>query len=160
MISSSLKVTSSGGSFLPFFFTFLFQFGFSCAIESASLWESQTLPFPPWDPNQYNIVLLGYSCVILAKEEAGQLSLSFITYDHKPYSPKEKSQIFASGGRVIGIQYNDGIDGPPHVWLGHMDLPALAMSRSLGDTVAHTAGVISEPEFTEHNSIPQLISFL
>ncbi|POM64881.1 Protein phosphatase 2C [Phytophthora palmivora] len=29
-----------------------------------------------------------------------------------------------------------------------MDVPGLAMSRSLGDAVAHTAGVLSEPEFT------------
>ena len=28
-----------------------------------------------------------------------------------------------------------------------MDVPGLAMARSLGDTVAHSAGVISEPEF-------------
>ena len=34
------------------------------------------------------------------------------------------------------------------MWLGHMDIPGLAMSRSLGDTVAHTAGVISEPEMS------------
>lgn len=27
-----------------------------------------------------------------------------------------------------------------------MDIPGLAMSRSVGDTVAHTAGVISDPE--------------
>ncbi len=37
-------------------------------------------------------------------------------------------------------RYEDGIDGPARVWLGHMDIPGLAMSRSLGDTVAHTAG--------------------
>jgi serine/threonine protein phosphatase PrpC len=31
-----------------------------------------------------------------------------------------------------------------------MDVPGLAMSRSLGDGVAHTAGVSSEPEFHEY----------
>jgi len=31
-----------------------------------------------------------------------------------------------------------------------MDIPGLAMSRSLGDVVAHSAGVISEPEFTDY----------
>lgn len=31
-----------------------------------------------------------------------------------------------------------------------MDVPGLAMSRSLGDAVAHTAGVSSEPEFFEY----------
>ena len=38
------------------------------------------------------------------------------------------------------------MDGPARVWLKHMDIPGLAMSRSLGDTVAHSAGVISEAE--------------
>jgi serine/threonine protein phosphatase PrpC len=42
------------------------------------------------------------------------------------------------------------VDGPARVWLGHMDVPGLAMSRSLGDAVAHTAGVSSEPEFFEY----------
>ena len=31
------------------------------------------------------------------------------------------------------MEYDDGIDGP-RVWLGHMDVPGLAMSRSLGDS--------------------------
>lgn len=71
------------------------------------------------------------------------------THDHKPDTPKEKEPILASGGRVFAVEYNDGNDGPPRVWLGHMDMPDLAMSRLLGDAVAHTAGVISDPEFTE-----------
>ncbi len=35
-----------------------------------------------------------------------------------------------------------------------MDVPGLAMSRSLGDAVAHTAGVSSEPEFFEYDFNP------
>lgn len=31
-----------------------------------------------------------------------------------------------------------------------MDVPGLAMSRSLGDAVAHSAGVSSEPEFYDY----------
>lgn len=48
---------------------------------------------------------------------------------------------------MFAVEYDDGVDGPPRVWLGHMDVPGLAMSRSLCDGVAHTAGVSSEPEF-------------
>ena len=48
------------------------------------------------------------------------------------------------------MEYDDGVDGPCRVWLGHMDVPGLAMSRSLGDAIAHTAGVSSEPEFFEY----------
>ncbi|KAG7389276.1 hypothetical protein PHYPSEUDO_010834 [Phytophthora pseudosyringae] len=71
-----------------------------------------------------------------------------LSIDHKPDRPDEKARIISSGGRVFAVEYDDGIDGPPRVWLGHMDVPGLAMSRSLGDAVAHTAGVLSEPEFT------------
>ena len=52
------------------------------------------------------------------------------------------------------MEYDDGVDGPPRVWLGHMDVPGLAMSRSVGDSVAHTAGVSSEPEFFVHDLDP------
>lgn len=36
--------------------------------------------------------------------------------------------------------------GPYRVWLGEAQLLGLAMSRSLGDTVAHTVGVSPQPE--------------
>jgi len=73
-----------------------------------------------------------------------------LTIDHKPDLPAEKARIEAKGGRVFAVEYDDGVDGPARVWLGHMDVPGLAMSRSLGDAVAHSAGVSSEPEFFEY----------
>ena len=77
-----------------------------------------------------------------------------ISNDHKPDRPDERARILAKGGRVFAVEYDDGIDGPPRVWLGHMDVPGLAMSRSLGDTVAHSAGVISTPEFFVQQLVP------
>lgn len=74
-------------------------------------------------------VNIGDSRVILAKEEAGRLVPVEITFDHKPDSPVEKERIIACGGRVFAVEYDDGIDGPMRVWLGHMDVPGLAMSR-------------------------------
>ena len=96
-------------------------------------------------------VNIGDSRVIIGKEEEGKIAAEEFTHDHKPDTPKEKERILASGGRVFAVEYNDGIDGPPRVWLGHMDVSDLAMSRSLGDAVAHTASVISDPEFTERD---------
>jgi hypothetical protein len=55
---------------------------------------------------------------------------------------------------VFAVEYDDGVDGPARVWLGHMDVPGLAMSRSLGDAVAHTAGVSSEPDFVVYDFNP------
>lgn len=105
-------------------------------------------------------VNIGDSRVIMAKEEHGRLIAQDITFDHKPDTPKEKERILACGGRVFAVEYDDGIDGPPRVWLGHMDIPGLAMSRSLGDVVAHSAGVISDPEFTEYELNPAVDRFL
>jgi len=103
---------------------------------------------------------IGDSRVILGKEENGRLVAQDITFDHKPDTPKEKERILACGGRVFAVEYDDGIDGPFRVWLGHMDVPGLAMSRSLGDVVAHSAGVISDPEFTEFDLNPETDKFL
>jgi serine/threonine protein phosphatase PrpC len=111
--------------------------------------------------NHVTGVNIGDSRVILGKEtENGRLAAQDITFDHKPDTPKEKERILACGGRVFAVEYDDGIDGPPRVWLGHMDIPGLAMSRSLGDVVAHSAGVISEPEFTEYELNPSIDKFL
>jgi len=79
----------------------------------------------------------------------GVITAMNLTIDHKPDLPAEKVRIEAKGGRVFAVEYDDGVDGPPRVWLGHMDVPGLAMSRSLCDAVAHTAGVSSEIEFFE-----------
>jgi serine/threonine protein phosphatase PrpC len=72
-----------------------------------------------------------------------------VTIDHKPDLPEEQKRINEVGGRVFAIKFDDGIDGPPRVWLSYADLPGLAMSRSLGDTIAKEAGVVSEPDLFE-----------
>jgi serine/threonine protein phosphatase PrpC len=93
---------------------------------------------------------IGDSRMTLGSSEGGKIIAKALTDDHKPDRPDEKARILQRGGRVFAVEYDDGIDGPPRVWLGHMDVPGLAMGRSLGDTVAHSAGVISDPEYTSH----------
>lgn len=39
--------------------------------------------------------------------------------------------------------------GPARVWLKNQDIPGLAMSRSIGDSVAGSVGVIADPEILE-----------
>jgi len=83
-----------------------------------------------------------------------------LTVDHKPELPDEKQRILATGGRVFAVQYEDGIRGPERVWLSDLNVPGLAMSRSLGDHVAHTVGVSSTPEFFERTLHPAPHSML
>lgn len=105
--------------------------------------------------NRITGVNIGDSRVIIGKDDgSGGIVAEEFTHDHKPDSDGEKERILEAGGRVFAVEYDDGIDGPPRVWLGHLDVPGLAMSRSLGDSVAHTAGVSSIPEFTERDLDP------
>lgn len=112
-------------------------------------------------PNNVNADESGLNCTggVGATVEHKILAEEF-THDHKPDLPLEKKRILDAGGRVFAVEYDDGIDGPPRVWLGHMDVPGLAMSRSLGDSVAHTAGVSSEPEFAERELDPATDKFI
>ena len=70
--------------------------------------------------------------------------------DHKPDDRSENIRIQKAGGRVESYQDEDGNPaGPARVWLKNQDLPGLAMSRSLGDAVAASVGVIPDPEILE-----------
>jgi serine/threonine protein phosphatase PrpC len=80
---------------------------------------------------------------------SGKIQAVDITKDHKPDDPEETRRIDEAGGRVFALKFDDGIDGPARVWLSYADMPGLAMSRSLGDTIAKEAGVISEPDLFE-----------
>jgi serine/threonine protein phosphatase PrpC len=80
-------------------------------------------------------VNIGDSRVIIGKEVDGKMVAEELTQDHKPDTPKEMERILAAGGRVFAVEYDDGIDGPPRVWLGHMDVPGLAMARYVFDVV-------------------------
>jgi serine/threonine protein phosphatase PrpC len=70
-----------------------------------------------------------------------------ISRDHKASEPDEKERIESTGGRVIIKTFSDGYVGPARVYLKDDNLPGLAMSRSIADTIVHSVGVISTPEF-------------
>lgn len=46
--------------------------------------------------------------------------------------------------------------GPARVWLQHSWVPGLAMSRALGDAVAHSVGVSSKPDTAVTELTPQV----
>ncbi|PSC69217.1 phosphatase 2C [Micractinium conductrix] len=90
---------------------------------------------------------VGDSKAVLARQEPRGLRAIPLTRDHKPNHPEERARIQASGGRVERLVDQRGIPvGPDRVWLSTSWVPGLAMSRALGDGVAHSVGVSSEPE--------------
>lgn len=79
-----------------------------------------------------------------------------LSRDHKPDDKNESIRIIQSNGRVESYQDENGNPvGPARVWLKNQDLPGLAMSRSLGDAVASSVGVIPEPEILEFALCPE-----
>ena len=104
--------------------------------------------------NQEKIISinLGDSRTILAKCDNGIYTPMSLSNDHKPNVITEKKRILINGGRIQPF-YSDKIKkfvGPDRVWIKEDNIPGLAMTRSFGDTLAHTVGVISEPEIKKY----------
>jgi len=90
-------------------------------------------------------------CVLARKGKSGEIEALALSEDNKPENPDEKARILKSGGVVHPLPGAPDEDcGPNRVWLADADVPGLAMSRSIGDEVASTVGVISEPVVVEH----------
>ena len=72
--------------------------------------------------------------------------------DHKPELPDEAERVIKRGGRIDSFRdyfNNNEPIGPLRVWLKSEELPGLAMTRSMGDKVAHSVGCTAEPETLE-----------
>ena len=75
-----------------------------------------------------------------------------ISEDHKPESPEETMRITKAGGLVFAVDPDGrGPQGPVRVWRKEKDGPGIAMSRSLGDTMATSVGVIARPDVTTYS---------
>ena len=85
---------------------------------------------------RYNKVTKSYKAIELSR-------------DHKPTENDEKKRIYENDGRIQPFTEEGEFVGPQRVWLKDEEVPGLAMSRSFGDRVAATVGVISEPEIKE-----------
>ena len=73
-----------------------------------------------------------------------------MTTDHKPSVYSELTRICKSGGRVERFKTVSGQEyGPYRLWLKNEVSPGLAMSRSFGDAIAATVGLIAEPDIEE-----------
>jgi len=94
---------------------------------------------------------LGDSRCVLARQEGSKLKAIGLSDDQKPERADERARIIKSGGRVAPLEDEAGeAIGPQRVWLATMMVPGLAMTRSFGDHVAESVGVIPEPEIMDH----------
>jgi serine/threonine protein phosphatase PrpC len=98
---------------------------------------------------------VGDSRAILLSKDCRDWHFEPLSTDHKPDIYKEKMRILSQGGRVSPYLGPRGeVLGPARVWLRNEDIPGLAMSRSIGDLVASSVGVSSEPEILERTLTP------
>lgn len=89
---------------------------------------------------------LGDCRAVLARADTrGGMTSIPLTRDHKPANLEERARIVAAGGRIEPLTDSRGQPlGPMRVWLGDSWVPGLAMSRALGDVVAHSAGSMQD----------------
>lgn len=92
----------------------------------------------------------GDSRAILITNERGYDTVINLSRDHKPDLTDELNRITRSNGRVDRYCEHGIRSGPFRVWLKNQNYPGLAMSRSIGDLVAGSVGVICDPEIVEY----------
>jgi serine/threonine protein phosphatase PrpC len=72
-----------------------------------------------------------------------------LSIDQKPDDPEESKRIIENGGEISQFEEDGEKSGPFRVWKKGEVYPGIAMSRSIGDLIASTLGVIPEPKFLE-----------
>jgi serine/threonine protein phosphatase PrpC len=95
----------------------------------------------------------GDSRCVLGTMKGGKMVAVDLSHDQKPEREDEYKRLLKAGARIEALYdevANEPI-GPLRVWLKDMMLPGVAMSRSFGDAVAATVGVIDVPEVLQHN---------
>jgi cGMP-dependent protein kinase len=112
---------------------------------------------------------VGDSRVMLGTTDAGgKLVAKALSTDQTPYRRDERERVKAYGARVMTADQIDGVepihenwdcklgdeidDGgdPPRIWAQDQEYPGTAFTRSIGDSLAESVGVVAEPELDTH----------
>ena len=104
-------------------------------------------------PERLIVPNIGDSRAILARydKKNGKYKAIELSRDHKPTEKDEAQRIYENDGRIQPFTEDGEFVGPQRVWIKDEEVPGLAMTRSFGDRVAATVGVMSEPEIKEFN---------
>ena len=96
---------------------------------------------------------VGNTRAVLARYENGQYNAINLTRDHKPTELDEMKRIIKANGRIKQLidPRSGKSTGPERIWLNNSEIPGLEISRSLGDNLAHSIGVICDPEIKTIN---------
>ena len=114
-----------------------------------SIFSGSTCVSVIYTPERLICPNIGDSRAVLGRCVNGNWESLELTRDHKPTESDERKRIIGGGGRIQPFIEDGEEIGPQRVWLEEDDVPGLAMTRSFGDRVAATVGVISIPEIKE-----------
>ena len=94
---------------------------------------------------------IGDSRAIIIKQHNNTYHSEYLSNDHKPGISKEKKRIEAKGGVVkcCDNEIQNNIHSIYRIWMKGEKYPGIAISRTLGDQIAKTIGVINTPEINE-----------
>lgn len=102
-----------------------------------------------YTPEKLIVPNIGDSRAVMARFENNKWKGVDLSRDHKPSEEDEKIRVLENDGRIEPFIDEGEFIGPLRVWVKEDDVPGLAMTRSFGDRVAATVGVVSEPEIKE-----------
>lgn len=88
---------------------------------------------------------VGDSRGVLGSKHGTSLTPKFITEDHKPNRPDEAQRISKMNGEVRMIDN----EFPYRLFAKGFDYPGIAVSRSLGDSLAQAIGLSPEPQISQ-----------
>ena len=116
-----------------------------------SIFSGSTCVSVIYTPEKLICPNIGDSRAVLARYDKNNNKYIAIdlTRDHKPTELDERQRILDNEGRIQPFLEDGEFVGPERVWIKEEEIPGLAMTRSFGDRVAATVGVISEPEIKE-----------
>ena len=120
--------------------------------EINSLFSGSTCVSVIYTPEKLIVPNIGDSRAVLGRlinKENNEYKAINLSRDHKPTEKDEAQRIYENDGRIQPFTEEGEFVGPERVWIKEEDVPGLAMTRSFGDRVAATVGVMSEPEIKE-----------
>lgn len=103
----------------------------------------------------------GDSRAVLAEKRDGDLVAVDLSIDQTPFRDDELERVKLCGARVLTLDQIEGLknpevqcwgteeddDGdPPRLWVPNGMYPGTAFTRSIGDSIAETIGVVANPE--------------
>ncbi|KAL2534238.1 Protein phosphatase 2C and cyclic nucleotide-binding/kinase domain-containing protein [Abeliophyllum distichum] len=103
----------------------------------------------------------GDSRALIAERRGNDIVAMDLSIDQTPFRPDELERVKRCGARVLTLDQIEGLknpdvqcwgteeedDGdPPRIWVQNGMYPGTAFTRSIGDSIAETVGVVANPE--------------